>query len=86
MGSVEARANLAKHGVRFADGIAVLQDPLAVTVRDSSVDDEDRFVTIGTDDRARLLVVVYTWRGESARLISVRRATASERRTYEGDA
>jgi uncharacterized DUF497 family protein len=60
----KARANLAKHGVRFADGIAVLQDPLAVTVRDSSVDDEDRFVTIGTDDRARLLVVVYMARGK----------------------
>jgi uncharacterized protein len=31
----------------------------------------------------RLLVVVYTWRGERIRLISARRATARERRQYE---
>ena len=33
--------------------------------------------------RARLLVVVYTLRGDTIRLISVRRATKLEIRTYE---
>jgi hypothetical protein len=45
--------------------------------------DEDRFVTIGVDALGRLLVVAYTRRGDDARLISARKATASERRQYE---
>jgi len=80
----KARANLSKHGVRFADGAAVLEDPFAVTNSGPAALAEERFVTIGVDDQGRVLVVVYTWRGDNARLISVRPATASERRTYEG--
>ena len=45
--------------------------------------DEDRFVTMGMDALGRLLVVVYTWRGKRARLISARHATGPERRRYE---
>jgi hypothetical protein len=82
----KAAENLAKHGVRVADGVVVLEDPLAFTIPDSSSDAEDRFVTIGTDEQRRILVVTYTWRNDSVRLISVRRATRRERRTYEGDA
>ena len=33
--------------------------------------------------RGRLLVVVYTWRGENVRLISARVATARETNEYE---
>jgi hypothetical protein len=80
----KAARNLAKHGVRFADGVAVLGDPLAVTIPDARAEDEERFVTIGVDEQRRVLVVTYTWRGENARLISVRRATPRERRAYEG--
>ena len=81
----KAAENFRKHGVRFADGEAVLQDPLAVTISDPHSEDEDRFVAVGVDPQGRILVVVYTWRRHNARLISVRRATATERRTYEGD-
>jgi uncharacterized DUF497 family protein len=83
--SLKAAANFRKHGVRFADGEAVLQDPLAVTISDPQSEDEERFITVGADDQGRVLVVVYTWRGDNARLISVRQATARERRTYEAD-
>jgi uncharacterized DUF497 family protein len=31
-----------------------------------------------------LAVTIYTWRGNTARLISARRATPRERRQYEG--
>jgi uncharacterized protein len=82
----KAARNLSKHGVRFADGAAVLQNPLAVTISVEQMDSEERFVTIGTDEQGRVLVVAYTWRGDNLRLISVRRATAKERRTYEGEA
>jgi uncharacterized DUF497 family protein len=33
----------------------------------------------------RLLVVVYTWRGENIRIISVRLAEAHEREEYEAE-
>ncbi len=45
--------------------------------------DEERFVTIGTDAAERILVVIYTWRGESIGLISAQKATKGERREYE---
>ena len=38
---------------------------------------------MGLDAFGRLLVVVYTRRGESVRLISAREATPRERRQYE---
>ncbi len=38
---------------------------------------------MGMDHLWRLLVVVYTYRGDNIRLISARPATAKERRKYE---
>ena len=78
----KAAANLHKHGIDFAEAATVLYDELAITVPDDQAD-EDRFVTMGMDARGRVLVVVYTWRGERARLISARQATKRERRQYE---
>lgn len=79
----KARANLEKHGIHFADAVTVLEDDLALTLRDPFSDDEDRMITLGRDAAGRLLVVVYTWRGERARLISARPATRRERSQYE---
>ena len=80
----KARANLAKHGIRFADAIAVLEDERALTIRDPFSEDEERWITLGSDAMGRALVVVYSWRGGNARLISARRATRRERKQYEG--
>jgi uncharacterized protein len=77
----KARTNQSKHGVAFADTFAVFEDPYAVTISQWE-EDEERFVTIGTDAFFRILVVVYTWRGERIRIISARRAAPSERRHY----
>jgi len=79
----KARLNVRKHGISFADAVASLEDEGALTMRDPFFDDEDRWVTMGRDVLGRVLVVVYTWRGESVRLISARKATARERRRYE---
>lgn len=79
----KAAVNRRKHGVDFADAATVLHDELALTIRDDEPD-EDRFVTIGADALGRVLVVVYTNRGEHVRLISARRATSHERSQYEG--
>ena len=79
---VKATTNLNKHAIDFADAATVLSDEQALTVPDEA-SDEERCVTIGMDALGRLLVVVYTWRGDRARLISARKATAGERRDYE---
>ena len=78
----KARANLRKHQVDFADAVAVFSDDFAITIEDDHPD-EERFVTIGMDSLGRILVVVYTWRGESIRLISARKATKNEQKQYE---
>ncbi|MCK6576220.1 BrnT family toxin [Myxococcota bacterium] len=78
----KARTNLEKHGVDFADAVAALEDPCALTTPDDS-SEEVRFASLGLDSLGRLLVVVYTIRGERIRLISARRANRREARQYE---
>lgn len=80
----KAAANLRKHGVSFADAEGVLADPLALTVQDRDAEGEVRFITIGLGSAGELLVVVYTERHDVWRIISARRATRKERRSYEG--
>ena len=59
----KAAENLRKHGVDFADAVTVLDDEMALT-RSEESPGEDRSVTVGADALGRLLLVVYTWRGE----------------------
>ncbi len=78
----KAKANRRKHGVDFADAATVLADEMATTIRDDALN-EDRFITIGSDALARVLVVVYAWRDKTVRLISARKATRRERQHYK---
>ena len=79
----KAKENRAKHGVSFPDAEPVLFDPNAITREDEYAEGEQRFVTVGLDALGRVLVVVYTYRGETVRLISARKATRNESRAYE---
>ena len=81
--AAKAKANYTKHGVQFADATAVLEDDSALTIRDPYSQEEERWITMGEDARGRILVVVYVWRDDSIRLISARRASARERKSYE---
>lgn len=74
--------NRRKHGVSLAEGDGVLSDPLALTIEDDSAEGERRFVTVGANSFGALMVVVFTDRDGDPRLISVRKATSRERRTY----
>jgi uncharacterized protein len=78
----KAKSNYKKHGVKFADAVAVFEDENAVTIEDEH-ESENRFVTIGRDFLRRILVVVYTFRGVIIRIISARKATAREKNIYE---
>jgi len=75
--SKKAASNRRKHGVRFADAVAVFSDDHAVTIQD-----EERSATIGRDSLGRLLVVIYTERRNRIRIISARKATAREQREH----
>ena len=78
----KANANFNKHGIDFADAVTVFDDLTAITIDDPDYD-EERFITIGMDAYGRILVVVYTWRGNNIRIISARKATKSEHKHYE---
>jgi hypothetical protein len=81
----KARENLQKHSVAFADAVTALEDPLALTIPDRTRD-EERFVTIGLAADGTLLVVAWTPSGTGGRILSARKATRRERRSYEEEA
>jgi uncharacterized protein len=79
----KAAANPLNHeGVTFDEARQVLFDPYALTREDVDVQ-EQRFVTLGMGAKSRLLVVVWTVRGERIRLISAWKANQPQRRRYE---
>ena len=80
----KAQKNLSKHGVAFADAFSVFEDDHALTVEDDHPH-EQRYVILGKDAKDRLLVVVFTYRGELIRIISTRKATPNESKQYYMD-
>ena len=80
----KAKSNLGKHGISFEEASTIFGDPRSLTIPDSMHSElENRFITLGTSHRGKLLVVVYTERGDSIRIISARVASRRERRHYE---
>lgn len=57
-------------------------DPHVLAQEDGTSEGEARWVLLGLSAAGRLLAVVYTLRGDNVRLISARRATTKEERTY----
>ncbi|MCM1983636.1 BrnT family toxin [Lyngbya confervoides] len=80
----KAERNLSKHGVSFEEAETVFDDPLYVDFYDPDhSEDEERYLIIGESNQGRLLIVSYTERGDSTRLISAREVTQAERKSYE---
>lgn len=80
----KAAANPLNHdGVTFEEANAVLFDPYALTHEDVAAEDEQRFVTLGMGAKGRILIVVWTLRGDRVRLISAWKANQPQRRRYE---
>ena len=66
------KTNFRKHKITFTEGETVFYDPLSLTIPDPDHSiDEDRFIDIGTSNKNRILVVVYTEREDKIRIISV---------------
>lgn len=85
---IKARRNLRTHGVAFERAATVFLDPEALSEFDERhSEDEDRWITLGSDGTGSLLVVCHTYRSETAesariRLISARKATKKEAQEY----
>ncbi|MEX2261466.1 MAG: BrnT family toxin [Bryobacteraceae bacterium] len=80
----KAGANLVKHKVSFEEAATVFGDPLGRIVADPRhSSEEERFVLLGLSRDRRLLAVMYVDRSGTIRIISARRATRHERRSYE---
>ncbi len=78
-------ANLRKHRVSFVEARSVFADPLSACIPDPDHSfDETRMLLVGLSSHQRLLVVAYVeYREDDFRIISARRATQTERLTYE---
>lgn len=83
----KSASNLRKHGVDFSTASLVFEDPLQIMARDREMQGEERWHTVGMAGGILLLLVVHTFRDEEedevVRIISARKATLRERRTYE---
>lgn len=80
----KAARNLAKHDVSFQEAATVFGDPLSMTYYDpDNSDEEDRYITIGHSSTGQVLIVSHTDREDRIRIISARRATRKERKSYE---
>jgi uncharacterized protein len=75
--------NRFKHRLPLAFGKRVFDDPDHFSVSSHREEDrEDRSKAMGMVD-GKLYTLVYVWRGDILRLISVRRSNASEQRDYD---
>lgn len=78
----KAAANNQKHGISFAEALTCFSDPLALLLEDRR--HAERLVLIGVSTRSRVIFTVYAeLANDGVRIISARRATREERRTYE---
>ena len=76
--------NIRKHGISFETAALVFADEERIEYYDKLHSlDEDHYVVLGCVQG--VLYVVYTMRGEAARLISARLATSTERKIYYGE-
>ena len=82
---IKSAANTKKHGVSFEEAKSVFVDEQAKLIGDPDhSDDEDRFVLLGLSGALRLLVVFHCYRsgGNVIRIISARKASAKESKSY----
>ena len=87
----KARTNRSKHRVSFEEAKTIFNDPFLLTFVDEYHSArEERLISIGRSARGQVLLVIHTERVEAEdslviRIVSCRKATVVERRTYEED-
>jgi uncharacterized protein len=80
----KARSNIKKHGVSFSEAAEIFGDDCSSCVRDPDHSyDEERYLLFGVSSRGNFLVVSFTERADTIRIISARPMTSQERKAYE---
>lgn len=82
----KAAVNRRKHGVSFEEAKSVFLDERAKLIDDPDhSEEENRFVLLGLSSALRILVVCHCYRSDDGaiRIISARKATARERKSYD---
>ena len=85
----KAKANVRKHNVRFERAARIFRDPNLLSIPDEEHSEfEERWITMGLDETGSLLVIVHKFESvdqgvSSIRIISARKATKDEAKTYE---
>ena len=78
---LKSRTNLEKHGIDFVDARALWRDPDLIEIP-ARTTDEPRFLVVGRIEGKHWSAVV-TPRGDTIRIISVRRSRLEEVAIYE---
>ena len=82
---MKRKANLEKHGLDFADAHLVYENPGKVTLPTTySIEKRWQDVAI-VETHGATLVLIYTIRDTTVRVVSFRRASREERKSYETD-
>ncbi|MBN1868084.1 BrnT family toxin [Candidatus Sumerlaeota bacterium] len=72
-----------RHEVSFQEAATAFEDPMYIAfVDEEHSKDEERYIAIGASKQGRLLVVAHTDRGDRIRIISARKATGKEAKSY----
>jgi len=80
----KARTNQRKHGVSLLEATEVFSDEHSSCIHDPDHSyDEDRYLLFGVSLKGNHLVVSFTERSETIRIISARQMTRQERNAYE---
>jgi hypothetical protein len=75
------RQTLEHRGLDFADAASVFDGPELTSLDDREDYGENRFQTVGRLD-GRLIMVIWTLRGKTRRIISMRKCNAREQRKF----
>jgi uncharacterized protein len=79
--------NQQKHGLDFETASLVFDDPSALTIQDRFENEEERYQTIGMIESILIVLVAHAFEikqnTEIIRIISARKATRAERKSYE---
>ena len=79
----KSQSNKVKHGIDFHEAMALWDDRDLLEIPALTVEDESRYLVIGKIGMTYWSAVI-TYRGNSIRIISVRRSRAKEVEYYEG--
>lgn len=75
-------SNHRKHGLDFDEAKAVFRDKNAIVDKGSTVEGEERWISIGKTLKLFIVAVVFTIRDTTIRIISARQARKSEIKAY----